>query len=106
MRAENADFYDEETSMPARKPIIPPGGFAGFAQQTPAVQTLLSGRASGTVTRRRRKTRRKKKTAARRRPAAKRTRRKTTRRAKKPAYMVKGSAAAKRHMAKLRKMRK
>jgi len=80
--------------------FIPPGGFAGFAQQTPAVQALLRKKRT---TRKRRKVTRKKR-ATRRAPAKKRaTRRKT---AKKPARMVKGSAAAKRHMAKLRRMRK
>lgn len=90
-----------------RKTIIPPGGFQGFGQQTPAVQALLRSPA----TRTRRKTRGK---PAGRKKAASPARRKATRRAapkrrtsrgKKP-YLVKGSAAAKRHMAKLRKMRK
>ena len=82
-----------------RVPIIPPGGFAGFAQQTPAVQALLSG---GQPTRRK-KTTRKKTTRRNPRTAA---RRRTTRSRKKPARLVKGSLAAKRHMAKLRRMRK
>lgn len=86
--------------------FIPPGGFAGWAQQTVATQASLS---RSPATRRRKKTTRKKatrkKTTTRRRRAAPASRRRTTRRAK-PARLVKGSAAAKRHMAKLRKMRK
>jgi hypothetical protein len=82
--------------------FIPPGGFAGFSQQTPATQAVLS-----TVNRSRSaprgKKRAKKKRVAKRRAAPKRTRRKATRKASR---MVKGSAAAKRHMAKLRKMRR
>lgn len=92
-----------------KRMFIPPGGFMGFAQQTVAVQSLLSPRAKTRAkpTRARKKTRRKvaKKRPARRRTATKRTRRKTTSR-RKPARLVKGSAAAKRHMAKLRKMRR
>lgn len=82
-------------------PIIPVGGFAGFAQQTPAVQSLYRGgrRASGSGRRRR-----KKKAAAaprrRRRAAAKSRGRGKLKR------LVKGSAAAKRYMAKIRRMRK
>jgi len=77
-------------------PIIPIGGFAGFAQQTPAVQSLYRGRArAGSSGRRRRK----KKAAAaprRKRRAGKRTLKR----------LKKGSAAAKRYMAKIRRMRK
>jgi len=86
--------------------FIPPGGFQGFAQQTPAVQAMV--RKSPT-----RKKRRKKKTTRKRATPsslAGRTRRKPARRRAaargKPARLVKGSAAAKRHMAKLRRMRK
>lgn len=87
--------------------VVPPGGFPGFAQQTPATQALFqrAGRTGGlrsAAKRRRRKTkaasparRRKTRAAAPRR-----------RRAAKSARMVKGSAAARRHMAKLRRMRK
>lgn len=74
-------------------PFIPPAGFAGLAQQTPAVQALYRGkRRNG-----KRRTSRKKKAVAaapRRRKAARGNR------------FTKGSAAAKAHMAKLRKMRK
>lgn len=82
--------------------FIPPGGFAGFAQQTAAVQALVRKK---TPVRRKRKATRKK--VARKRPAARRKARTTRRVAKKkPARLVKGSAAARRHMAKLRRMRK
>jgi hypothetical protein len=90
--------------------IVPPGGFAGFAQQTPATQRLFSqaaGRRGGQTTQRRR--RRKAKAAAamprrrRRRSAAAAPRRRRTRR---PARLVKGSAAAKRYMASIRRKRR
>ena len=90
--------------MPTKKPpVVPPGGFVGFAQQTPAVQALLQPKRRT----RRKKARRKvaKKRPARRAPARTTRARSTTARKKKPARMVKGSAAAKRHMAKLRRMR-
>lgn len=81
--------------------FIPPGGFAGAAQQVPAVKQSMA-RAAGRVATRGKRTRRKKKAAAapRRRKA---TRRKTS---KSAARLVKGSAAAKRYMAKIRKLRK
>jgi len=90
--------------------IVPPGGFAGFAQQTPATQRLFSqaaGRRGGLTTQRRR--RRKAKAAAmprrrRRRSAA--PRRARARRARRPARLVKGSAAAKRYMASIRRKRR
>lgn len=76
--------------------FIPPNGFAGLAQQTPAVQSIYRrGRSSGGVRRRRR---RGKATAARRRRRAAA--------GKRGGKFVKGSAAAKRHMAKLRRMRR
>lgn len=82
--------------------VVPPGGFAGFAQQTAATQAMFqrAGRLGGTRSATRR--RRKKKTAAktvrrrRRKSASGRSRRK----------LVKGSAAAKRYMARIRKMRR
>jgi len=85
--------------MPAGKPFVPPGGFAGFAQQTAATQALL---------RKKKKTTRKK-----RRKVAKKPRRQGVG-ARKPGQtrkktggrLVKGSPAAKRRMAALRKMRK
>jgi len=82
------------------KLVVPPGGFAGFAQQTPATQALFqrSGRVGGKRSAAKRK--RAKKTAAR---AAPKRRRK---RAGKKARLVKGSAAAKRYMASIRRKRK
>jgi len=74
--------------------FIPPNGFAGWAQQTPAVQSLFRRSNGG---RKRRKTSRQ---VARAAPRKKR------RAAAGKARLVKGSAAAKRYMAKLRKMRK
>lgn len=81
---------------------IPPNGFIGTGSQSVAVQQLVS-KAMGKKPRRkvRRKKVAKKRPVRRRRVARKRTTRK-----KKPAYMVKGSAAAKRRMAQLRRMRK
>jgi len=94
--------------------FVPPGGFQGFAEQTLAVKTLVSSRAK--PSRRKARTR---KTIKRRKPSPARFRaappgrrrapsRKpsTLRKRKKPQRLVKGSAAAKRHMAKLRRMRK
>jgi len=90
--------------------IVPPGGFAGFAQQTPATQRLFSqaaGRRGGLTTQRRR--RRKSKAAAmprRRRRRSTASRRRVTRRSRRPARLVKGSAAAKRYMASIRRKRR
>lgn len=81
--------------------VVPPGGFAGFAQQTPATQALFqraSGRSAGTTRRRKRRTKAKRAAAPR-----KRTRRAKS---KRPARLVKGSAAAKRYMASIRRKRK
>jgi len=78
---------------------IPPNGIAGTAQQTPATLTALSGMSRGTSAgpRRRRKARK----AAR--AAPRRARRASS---KRPARLVKGSAAAKRYMASIRRKRK
>jgi len=65
-------------------------------------RALSRGRTTGTK-RRRKKTAMKKRATKRR---AVRARKKTGKRVARPARMVKGSAAAKRHMAKLRRMRK
>jgi len=83
-----------------RSIVVPPGGFAGFAQQTPATQALFqrAGRIGGT--RSAAKRRRRKATAKR---AAPKRRRRTT---SKKARLVKGSAAAKRYMASIRRKRK
>jgi len=85
-----------------QKPFVPPGGFAGFSAQVPAVQALVQRPA--TRRKKRKKTTVRKKRATRRTRAAPKRRTRTTR-SRKPARLVKGSAAAKRHMAKLRKMR-
>lgn len=79
--------------------FVPPNGFAGFAQQTPAVQSLYRGKRSGG--KRRSGGRRKKKAAAVRASGRRRTKR-----AGKAKRFVKGSAAAKAYMAKIRKLRK
>lgn len=99
--------------MPMRKvPFVPPGGFSGFAQQTPATQALLS--AGGGTRKRATGTRKTRKRPAKKRPVRRRStksrptraRRSRVKGGKKPAYMVKGSPAAKRRMAQLRKMRR
>lgn len=80
-------------------PIIPSIGFAGLGQMDRATQTTFAkamGRVGGVRSARRRK----KAVAA---GGAKRRRRRSTRSGGK---FTKGSAAAKRHMAKLRKMRR
>lgn len=80
--------------IPVSLPIVPPGGFFGFAQQTPAAQRSMGAvRTRASATRRRR--RKAKKVASPRR-----------RRRSSGNKFTKGSAAAKRHMAKLRAMRK
>lgn len=85
-----------------RSIVIPPGGFAGFAQQTAATQALFqrAGRVGGlrSARKRRRKSKAKAKST---RTATKR--RKSTRGKRR---LVKGSAAAKRYMARIRRMRK
>lgn len=84
--------------MPWRYP--PPGGFAGFAEQTPAAQSALTrgtGQGMGGGGRRRRK----KKAAA-----PKRRKKRASSKAKRGGKLKKGSAAAKARMAKLRRMRK
>lgn len=83
-----------------RSMIVPPGGFAGFAQQTAATQALFqkAGRVGG----KRSAAKRRKKRATAKRAAPKRKR---AVRAKK-ARLVKGSAAAKRYMASIRRKRK
>jgi hypothetical protein len=84
--------------------VVPPGGFAGFAQQTAATQAMFqrAGRKGGKRTAaKRRKTRAAPKKRAARAKVAKRTRG-----SKRKAHLVKGSAAAKRHMAKIRRKRR
>lgn len=79
--------------------FIPPNGLAGFMQQTPAVQALYRGKRTTAGGRRR-----KKKAAAGVKRRVKRAAKSTARR--RGAKLVKGSAAAKRHMARIRKMRR
>jgi hypothetical protein len=94
----------------AKSIVVPPGGFAGFAQQTQATQQLFAraGRKGGLASARRRRAR---SSAAPRRPVRSSARRASSRRVRSssrrgPARLVKGSAAARRHMARLRRMRK
>lgn len=86
-----------------------PGGYAGFAQQTPAGQRQMMG-GKGPTTRRRRKKKRAAGSSARRRSArtsaAVRARRKASTTPKRRGRLVKGSAAAKAYMAKIRRKRK
>jgi hypothetical protein len=86
---------------------IPPNGFIGNFNQTPATQALVSrnigGRRKGPARKRRKKTAKKKRSPARRKAASPRKR---VARKKTGKRLVKGSAAAKRRMAQLRKMRR
>lgn len=79
-------------------PIVPPGGFAGFAQMTPASKYAQGisklGKLAKRLTRRRKS---KKKAGGKRKRKAG---------GKRKARLVKGSAAAKRYMAALRRKRK
>jgi len=82
-----------------RNIVVPPGGFAGFAQQTAATQAMFqrAGRKGGKRSAaKRRKTSKKK--------AVRRVKRKTPR--KSARRLVKGSRAAKAYMAKIRRKRK
>ena len=85
---------------------IPPGGFVGAQSNTMAAQATLLG-APGPMSSRggaRRKRRSARSNGGSRRSARKS--RGSSRAARKAARFVKGSAAAKRHMARLRKMRR
>lgn len=88
--------------------IVPPGGFVAFGAQSQATQALFQryGRMGGRTSAARRR-RRKAKTA---RATPKRRSRSTSRRARtsrrRAARLVKGSAAAKRYMARIRKLRR
>jgi hypothetical protein len=78
--------------------IVPPGGFAGFAQQTAATQALFqrAGRKGG-----------KRSAAKRKKSAAPRGRKRKARKSvARKARLVKGSKAAKRYMASIRRKRK
>jgi len=78
--------------------IIPPGGFAGFAQMTPASKAAQGF--SKLIRSARKATRRKKAKSTKRRAKKASGRRKNARK------LVKGSAAAKAYMAKIRRKRK
>lgn len=88
-------------ALAAKAPAVPPGGFAGVQGQTAATLQIFrappSLRTLGIAVGRRRR-RRKARTSTKRLARRRRTAR--------PARFVKGSAAAKRYMAKLRRMRK
>lgn len=78
---------------------IPPNGFSGFAQATPAAQIM-----QGAGLRTKNGTRRRKRKASNGKVRHfKGSKRRTT---KRPARLVKGSAAAKAYMAKIRKRRR
>lgn len=85
--------------------VVPPGGFAGFAQQTAATQALFqrAGRKGG---KRSAAKRRRKATAKRAAPKRRRKGAGTAKARKGKARLVKGSAAAKRYMASIRRKRK
>jgi hypothetical protein len=84
-----------------KRPIIPPGGFAGFSQQSQATQALFSAAIGKKTPRKKRKTSARPATRkARKKPAVRKRRRKASGRLKK------GSPEARRRMAQLRKMRK
>lgn len=104
-------------------PFTVPGiGYAGLGQQTAAAQMTYRKAMGGSATRRKSTGARKRKhgtpwgratradrvvSGSRRRTRAAREMARRTRRIRsKPARLVKGSAAAKRYMAKIRKMRK
>lgn len=78
---------------------VPPGGFAGLAQQAPAVRNKVARAArgkSGTTKRRRKK----------KAVGATRKRKMSRTRPRKKGKLKKGSAAAKAYMAKIRRKRK
>lgn len=93
--------------MPGKRGII-----GNMGDQTAATRILLGQVAGGSrraPAKRRAKattTRTRKKTIRRKGPSTRTRRTRASGRKAKPARMVKGSAAAKRHMARLRKMRK
>lgn len=77
--------------------IIPPGGYAGFSQMTPASRLALTRGVRGGGSGRRKK---------RRKTKTKTTKRRKKRSGGKKARLVKGSAAAKRYMASIRRKRR
>jgi hypothetical protein len=95
-QAPEAPERNEDTFMGG---FLPPGGMAGFAQMTPASKlSLMKGSRGRRSTGKRRKSRRKARVARSRKRVAR------TKRGRKK--LVKGSAAAKRFMANLRRRRK
>ena len=81
---------------------VPPNGFIGAGQQTQATQLIGMAMPRSSSPRRR-----KRKTAKRAAPRRRTAKRKAAKRAsKRPARLVKGSAAAKRYMASIRRKRK
>ena len=86
-----------------RSIVVPPGGFAGFAQQTAATQALFqrAGRKGG-----KRSAAKRKKRATAKRAAPKRRGAGRVKARKGKARLVKGSAAAKRYMASIRRKRR
>lgn len=91
-----------------RRIFIPPNGLQGFAQQSVATQALVR-RPAATQKRKAKATTASKPSFPARKKRTKRVTRRAARRTttkKKPQRLVKGSAAAKRYMAKIRRMRK
>lgn len=83
--------------VPVSVPFMPPNGFAGFAQQTAAVQSLYRRGRAGATGRRRKKKSTKSASSPKRRTKKKRA---------VAGKLKKGSAAARAYMAKIRKKRK
>jgi len=104
--SSGSSYVPIQIGAPMPSLIVPPGGFAGFAQQTAATQAMFqrAGRKGGATTQRRR--RRSKKKVARAKSSSRRVG--TTKRARRGrrAKLVKGSAAAKRYMASIRRKRR
>lgn len=95
--AEQITLPRSDTGQNFMGGFIPPGGVMGFANMTPASQLALTRGARGT-----------RRSPKRRKTRTKKARKAKTRRTKraKPARLKKGSAAAKRYMAKIRRKRK
>src|SRR5262245_28503989 len=94
--------------MASRLFLVPPGGFIGAQQQTQAGQVaLMGGRGGGGGGARRRRRRSASSTRKRARKSSRRvsSRRARSRKSSRRMRLVKGSAAAKRYMAKLRRVR-
>jgi len=89
----------------ANRMVVPAQGFQGLAQQSVSVQALWNKKAARNGTRRA-TTAKKKRVGVAKKSRPRPKKRVAARGKAKPARLVKGSAAARRHMAKLRKMRK